>query len=192
MTSPPDRPADRSSSSPAGTGQQAMEGKTAAVGAAPRQGTDLPGLAPGTPSNRVFPGEARQLSLVRRWLASLLPDCPARDDMACVATELATNAIRHTASGRGGYFIVEITNLGSAVRVAVTDGGAANGPLLIHDPAGEHGRGLIVIAGLSVRDGVSGDPRSRTVWADVPWAGVRDADAGQRAGRAALLRLAVG
>jgi hypothetical protein len=140
----------------------------------------------------VFPGEACQLSLARRWLASLLPDCPARDDMACVATELATNAIRHTASGQGGYFIVEITNLGPAVRVAVTDGGAANGPQVIHDPAGEHGCGLIVVAGLSVRDGVSGDPRGRTVWADVPWAGVRDADAGQRAGRAALLRLAVG
>ena len=140
----------------------------------------------------MFPGEACQLSLVRRWLASLLPDCPARDDMACVATELATNAIRHTASGQGGYFIVEITNLGPAVRVAVTDGGAANGPQVIHDPAGEHGRGLIVVAGLSVRDGVSGDPRSHTVWADVPWAGVDDADAGQQAGRAAPLRLAVG
>ena len=28
---------------------------------------------------RVFHGEARQLAVVRRWVESLLPGCPARD-----------------------------------------------------------------------------------------------------------------
>jgi hypothetical protein len=35
--------------------------------------------------------------MLRRWLESVLPDRPARDDVACVATELGSNAIRHTA-----------------------------------------------------------------------------------------------
>jgi len=41
----------------------------------------------------VFPGEERQLAVLRRWLATLLPACPARDDVILVATELASNAI---------------------------------------------------------------------------------------------------
>jgi serine/threonine-protein kinase RsbW len=61
---------------------------------------------------------------MRRWLASLLPECPAREDVVCVATELGTNAVRHTASGRGAWFAVEVTWHRSVVRVAVADGGA--------------------------------------------------------------------
>jgi hypothetical protein len=118
---------------------------------------------------RDFPGEDCQLGRLRRWLESFLPQCPARDDVACVATELGTNAVRHTASGRGGWFSVEITWLGAALRVAVADGGAVSGPRVIDDPAAEHGRGLLVVQGLSVRSGVRGDHRGRTVWADVPW-----------------------
>jgi serine/threonine-protein kinase RsbW len=117
---------------------------------------------------RVFPGEERQLGLLRRWLTSLLPDCPARDDVVCVATELATNAVRHTASGRGGWFAVEIARHQSVVRVSVTDDGASSAPEVIDDPAGEHGRGLLVVCGLSERTGVCGDHRGRVVWADVP------------------------
>lgn len=123
---------------------------------------------------RAFPGEGRQLSLVRRWLESLLPDCPERDDVLCIATELGANAVRHTASGRGGRFVLEVIRQNSAVRVAVEDSGAAGAPQVIDDPAGEQGRGLLVVQGLSVRFGVLGDHRGRTVWAEVPWA---DADA---------------
>ncbi|HUY51161.1 MAG TPA: ATP-binding protein [Streptosporangiaceae bacterium] len=90
---------------------------------------------------------------MRRWLASLLPDCPARDDAAVVATELGSNAIRHTASGRGGWFTVEVTWHGPSLRVAVADGGTPDGPRMIDDPAGEHGRGLLMVHGLSLRTG---------------------------------------
>src|ERR1022692_2969715 len=40
---------------------------------------------------RVFPGEERQLGVLRRWLELLLPECPARSDVAYVATELGAN-----------------------------------------------------------------------------------------------------
>ncbi len=83
---------------------------------------------------RVFPGEDRQLGVLRRWLAALLPDGPLRDDVTAIASELAGNAIVHTASGRGGWFAVEITWHHHLVRVAVADCGATGAPRLMEDP----------------------------------------------------------
>jgi hypothetical protein len=138
-----------------------------------QHGSSLPAvsftLGPELRWRRAFPGDERQLSRLRRWIDSLLPECEARDDVACVATELGTNAVRHTASGRGGWFIAEITWYRQVVRVAVADSGAPTGPQLIGDPFAEHGRGLVVVRGLSVRTGVVGDARGRLVWADIPW-----------------------
>jgi serine/threonine-protein kinase RsbW len=125
--------------------------------------------APGSPLRRVFAGEERQLGLMRRWLASLLPACSVRDDVAGIATELGSNAIRHSASGRGGTFAVEITLSASIVRVAVVDGGGQTEPRVIHDAAAEDGRGLLLVRGLSDRMGVAGDHGGRTVWAEVTW-----------------------
>jgi anti-sigma regulatory factor (Ser/Thr protein kinase) len=132
-----------------------------------------PAAGTGATWRQVFPGEQGQLGAVRRWVASLLPDCPARDDVVSVATELASNAIKHTASGRGGRFAVEVARDAGpgVVRLAVADGGAPDGPRRIDDPSGEHGRGLLLVSRLSVRRGVAGDHRGRVVWADIPWAG---------------------
>jgi anti-sigma regulatory factor (Ser/Thr protein kinase) len=116
---------------------------------------------------QVLRGEERQLRRLRRWLASVLPDCPARDDVISVATELASNALRHTASGHGGWFAVEITRYRAAVRVLVADQGGPAEPRVIDDPDGESGRGLLLVSGLSTRTGVAGDQRGRLVWAEV-------------------------
>jgi hypothetical protein len=122
---------------------------------------------------RAFLGQERQLGELRRWLTGLLPDRPARDDVVLVAVELATNAVKFTGSGHGGWFIVEIAWYRGAVRVAVADEGAPTGPRLIDDPLGEQGRGLQMVRALSVNAGVTGDERGRLVWADVPWSGER-------------------
>lgn len=171
-----------------------------AASGGPQQGMTRQGgppeLVPGMRWRRVFPGEEGQLGVLRRWLASLLPESPARDDLATVATELASNTLRHTASGRGGWFAVEITWHEPVVRVAVADGGGPTEPQVIEDPAAEHGRGLLVVRGLSVRTGVSGDHRGRLVWADVRWEGTVPAassagdpyEAAIRDGEAALAR----
>jgi hypothetical protein len=45
------------------------------------------------PWRRLFPGEERQLGMLRQWLKTLLPGIPARDDVLSIATELASNAI---------------------------------------------------------------------------------------------------
>jgi Histidine kinase-like ATPase domain len=117
----------------------------------------------------VFRGEVRELSALRRWLVSLLPDCPARDDVLSVATELGSNAIEHTASGHGGWFAVEVTWHPSVVQVAVADAGGSADPQVIDDPAAERGRGLLLVRGLSVRTGFTGDQRGRLVWAHIAW-----------------------
>lgn len=133
-------------------------------------------LAPELRWRRVFPGEAAQIGELRKWLAEMLPECGARDDVVAVAVELATNAVRHTGSGRGGLFAVEIGWYMRAVRATVADQGAPSGPRLIDDPMADNGRGLRMVHELSSRTGVTGDHRCRLVWAEVPWPG----DAGLR------------
>jgi anti-sigma regulatory factor (Ser/Thr protein kinase) len=114
-------------------------------------------LVPGQRWRRVLPGEERQLGVLRRWLASLLPDCPARDDVLVIATELAANAIQHTASGRGSWFAAELTWHEPVVQIAVADCGGPGQPQVIDDPAAERGRGLRLVQGLSMRTGYLGD-----------------------------------
>lgn len=128
-------------------------------------------LAPCWRWRRVFPGHQRELSQLRRWLSSLLPECPARDDVLSVATELGSNALEHTASGQdGGWFAVEVTWHQSTVQVAVADCGGPAEPKVISDPDGERGRGLLLVRGLSLRTGWTGDVRGRLVWAQMAWA----------------------
>jgi serine/threonine-protein kinase RsbW len=140
-------------------------------------GGSTPGLTRGTSRQdshalcwrRVFAGDQAQLSTMRRWLEVLLPPCPARDDVVMVASELAANAILHTASRDTGSFAVEISWSTGSVQVGVADNGAPSGPRIVEDPDGEDGRGLVIVRELSVGHGVSGDERGRLVWARVPW-----------------------
>ena len=131
--------------------------------------------APGPDSpltwQQAFPGDNAQLGCLRRWLQDLLPACAARDDVVMVANELGANALLHTASGRDGWFTVEITWSASTVRVAVSDRGAPSGPHMIDDPEAEAGRGLMIVTELAARVEVEGCERGRVVSADVPWTG---------------------
>jgi hypothetical protein len=102
-------------------------------------------------------------------VASLLPDCPARDDVICVAAELAANAILHTASGWDGHFEVGISWLDSAVRVTVSDSGSPTGPRHAGCLMAEAGRGLLIVNTLASKTGLTGDAHGRTLWADIPW-----------------------
>jgi serine/threonine-protein kinase RsbW len=120
---------------------------------------------------RAFPGNDAQISMLRRWLERLLPPCPSRDDLTSVAVELSTNAVRHTASGSGGQFVVEITWWMQVIRVAVYDDGSPGSPRITEDLLCEDGRGLLMVDALSVGMGVRGNERGRTVWADLPWTG---------------------
>jgi anti-sigma regulatory factor (Ser/Thr protein kinase) len=119
---------------------------------------------------RVFPGEDRQLYVLREWLRGLLPACTARDDVIAVASELGANAVCHTTSGRGGQFSVKVAWTGSVVSIVVRDGGGPGEPRVIDDPENENGRGLRLVRALSLTVGFAGDEQGRFVRADVPWA----------------------
>lgn len=54
----------------------------------------LPELVPGLRWRRVVPGHERQLGVLRRWLESLLPQCPARDHLTAVGGRLIWADVR--------------------------------------------------------------------------------------------------
>ena len=91
-----------------------------------------------------------------------------------VAVELGTNAIRHSTSGHGGQFAVEVIWSVPVTRVAVYDDGGLDSPRITEDLLCEDGRGLLMVTALSERMGVGGDAQGRVVWADIRWTG-RDA-----------------
>lgn len=136
---------------------------------------DLTARESASPRRRSFPGEPRQVSEMRNWLKSFLPEFPAREDVLYVASELATNAIKHTRTGQGGWFNVEIVvRGGEGIRMAITDAGGLTTPRIVDEPDCEHGRGLRLVRALSASDGYSGDESGCLVWAEIPWKGISE------------------
>jgi serine/threonine-protein kinase RsbW len=86
-----------------------------------------------------------------------------------VATELATNALRHTASGEpGGMFCVGVTCWHDELVVSVRDQGGPNVPTFrpvpqTRDSLSETGRGLCAVDAYASRWTWSGTARGRTV-----------------------------
>lgn len=115
-----------------------------------------------------FPGLEDQPRRVREELAVVLRAHPHLDEIVLVASELCTNAVVHTRSGRqGGTFGVEVTAIGEeSLMIAVTDKGASTVPRLrAAKPTEIHFRGLQVVESLSLAYGDYGDAEGRTVWA---------------------------
>jgi serine/threonine-protein kinase RsbW len=80
---------------------------------------------------RAFPGLPRQVSAARRFVASLLDGSPRRDDAVIVISELFTNALQHTDSGQpGGLVVVQVSRWRQGVRIAVTDQGSVQRPVI--------------------------------------------------------------
>jgi anti-sigma regulatory factor (Ser/Thr protein kinase) len=122
--------------------------------------------------SRVFPGRPEHVSNVRRWVRDQLPPCPARDDVEAIASELAANAVVHTASGEpGGEVAAWLAWWPDRVRVVVGDGGASSAPVLVTGALGERQRGLALVAALAITWAHAGDRDGRWTWADVAWDG---------------------
>jgi anti-sigma regulatory factor (Ser/Thr protein kinase) len=119
---------------------------------------------------RAFPGSPRQVSAARQFVASALDGSPWREDAVIVVSELFTNALRHTQSGQpGGLVVVGVSQWPQGVRVAVTDQGSANQPV-IRNPGPnrqpvDSGNGLYLVACLSGRLEWHEDAWGRTVCA---------------------------
>jgi anti-sigma regulatory factor (Ser/Thr protein kinase) len=136
------------------------------------------------PVCRVFPGHAAQVPQARRFVrrvlaAGVFAAGGPVSDAALLTSELAANAVQHTASGRGGHFAVVIWPYPPGVRICVTDGGSVGGPaaalpapgrladpglLAGPGPLADSGRGLAIVAALASRWGQQAGPSGRTVW----------------------------
>jgi serine/threonine-protein kinase RsbW len=114
---------------------------------------------------RVFPGDTGQLASVRRFVLSCLARPGQAEDAVLLTTELAANAIQHTASGRGGTFEVVVCQHPATTRISVTDGGAPSPPAPGRpSEASLSGRGLAIVRALARDWGHHGGPLGRTVW----------------------------
>lgn len=89
------------------------------------------------------------------------------DDLELLASEVLTNAVRYTASGRcGGGVDVGLLVRPGSLRVEVTDdGGALSVPHLVESSGWqESGRGLLMVATLAADWGWSAERARTTVW----------------------------
>src|SRR5215467_5661359 len=103
---------------------------------------NLPAAAAPPVTARVFAGDAGQVRAARRFVAGALDGCTGVSDALLCVSELATNAVLHSRSGRpGGRFTVRATRQAGSVRVEVTDEGGPWGHERDGDGQGGRGRG---------------------------------------------------
>ncbi|HVB44700.1 MAG TPA: ATP-binding protein [Streptosporangiaceae bacterium] len=118
--------------------------------------------------SRVFEGTSDQVRAVRQFIRTALPAHPALDDAVLVASELAANAVGHTASGNpGGFFLVHVTVVSpQAIAVLVTDQGSGQDPRPQDVSADdEAGRGLAIVTALASMVIPFGGTAGRTILA---------------------------
>lgn len=102
---------------------------------------------------RVFTASADQVAHARAFIQDHLADHPARDTMALLVSELATNAIRHSRSRLFALTVARITS--GRLRIAVIDEGQAGIPHLHGTtPDAENGRGMSIVDLLATRWGI--------------------------------------
>ncbi|MFC4533982.1 ATP-binding protein [Sphaerisporangium dianthi] len=117
--------------------------------------------------SRSFLGTSPSVREARRFITTFLAGWPIVESAELIVSELAANAVRHTASGRfGGQFQVMIHAQHDRVWLGVVDAGAAHGPSVFSPEDDEEGgRGLMIVGALADTYGIRGDERGRTVWA---------------------------
>jgi anti-sigma regulatory factor (Ser/Thr protein kinase) len=143
--------------------------------AAPSAAIDDPGGPPLPGSDtvtakRTFPGNPCQIARVREFVRLVLGPLPVVDEAVLLASELATNAVIHTASGQGGVFDVAVRRYPSAVRVAIHDAGSHQVPTpRPQDHLTEAGRGLALVSLMADSWGHSEVMDGRSVFFELSW-----------------------
>jgi anti-sigma regulatory factor (Ser/Thr protein kinase) len=125
--------------------------------------------AAGTGTRRftgTYCAEPAQVGHARRALAQALDGHPSADDAALIASEFATNAVLHSASGCGGKFSLAVEIHPGYVWIGVGDAG---GPWnrARHRDGRPHGFDVVeAITGAS-NWGIEGDATGRIAWARI-------------------------
>lgn len=122
-------------------------------------------------TSRTYPGRPASIPAARRLVRGALAGSPLVDDLELIVSELVTNAIRYTPSGRdGGTFTVKIRLGPGTARIEIEDDGNGQWTVPARDAATEGGRGLLLVAALADEFGCDVTrARRQVVWAQVTW-----------------------
>jgi serine/threonine-protein kinase RsbW len=119
-----------------------------------------------------YAGRPANVPAARRFVRERFAASPRLDDLELIVGEFATNAIKHSPSGkRGGTFTVTILCWPDGARIEVTDlGSSIVPPMSCADALSEFGRGLLIVSALADKAGhdVTGD-HAHCAWAEVSW-----------------------
>jgi anti-sigma regulatory factor (Ser/Thr protein kinase) len=113
---------------------------------------------------RAFAAQPLQVAHARLFVAGVLSGCSVSADIVLCVSELASNAVLHSNSrAPGGQFVVRawISAVGR-IRAEVEDRGGPWAPGTAEDE--ERGRGLIIVAALATRWGITGSEAGRVAW----------------------------
>jgi anti-sigma regulatory factor (Ser/Thr protein kinase) len=114
-----------------------------------------------------LPGQPQHVRQARQFVACTIGEDHRHCDTALLLTsELVTNAVTHSRSGRpGGTVDLVVSATCSALLIAVTDGGSETGPPAISSqPGGTNGNGLILVDSLSDGWGYRQESGRTAVW----------------------------
>ncbi|HMH93709.1 MAG TPA: ATP-binding protein [Streptosporangiaceae bacterium] len=116
---------------------------------------------------RVFTAQPMQIAHARRFIAGVLSGFGAAEDIVLCVCELASNAVLHSCSREpGGQFTIRVrVSPGGLIRAEVVDRGGPWKPEPALDE--EHGRGLLIVAALATRWGVTGSEAGRSAWLEL-------------------------
>ncbi|MEV0405480.1 ATP-binding protein [Actinoallomurus sp. NPDC050550] len=113
-----------------------------------------------------LPGSERCVVHARRFVRDLMGEAhPAVDDAELCTSELVTNAVVHTKSGRGGHVTITVARDGDLVEICVGDDGAGGEvPHVRDEPFAEDGRGMVIVTALAAEWGVEAERGGTTTW----------------------------
>lgn len=119
----------------------------------------------------VLPGAPRCVPLVRQLVREALAKYPEAAEVGALAvSELFTNAIQHTSSGRGGLVAVVLQADGPEMCIGVRDDGTdAQAPATARpDVWDETGRGLALVSAITSGWSTARVGRHRWTWCRIP------------------------
>lgn len=118
-----------------------------------------------------IPGQAEHVAEARAFVSRALgADCPEADTVILLTSELVTNSIQHSQSGRdGGTITITLIAVPGGIRAEVIDEGGPTNPVLSRGQVGpavlaENGRGLQLVQMLSARWNYAHDEAGTVTW----------------------------
>jgi anti-sigma regulatory factor (Ser/Thr protein kinase) len=118
-----------------------------------------------------IPGHAEHVAEARAFVSRTLgAGCPEADTVILLTSELVTNSIQHSRSGRDdGTITITLIAIPGGIRAEVIDEGGPTNPMLSRgqvEPAvlAENGRGLQLVQMLSARWSYAHDEAGTVTW----------------------------